>query len=215
MSDPLLIVGAGGFALEVLWMAECMNAADAASWRIVGLADDAAEPGIETDVPFLGKPAEAARRLGSGVFFHVAIGENAARLRVARDMLALGLKPASLVSPQAVISPDATLGMGIYVGPFAFVAPRAEVGNFVLVNVGAVVGHEAQIDAGAQLCPGAVVTGRCQIGQGAFLGSNASIPPGLAVGEWGRVSSNTFAAANVEPGITVASMPGRPMFKRA
>jgi len=212
---PLLIVGAGGFALEAIWLARAMVDAGVANWDLVGLADDAVSPG-ETmgGLPVLGQPLDVAKELEPGASFHVAIGHNCARLRLAESLIELGLKPASLISTRAQISPDAVIGAGVFIGHFASIAPEARIGDHALINVSAVVGHEAVIGAGAQLCPGAVATGRCQVGEGGFLGSNAVLHPGVQVGDWATVSANTFAASDVEEGVTLASMPGRPVFKR-
>lgn len=215
MSTPLLIVGAGGFALEAIWLAEAMNAAGASDFRLVGLADENVPAGqFMGGLSVIGKPEEAAKDLPLGSAFHVAIGDNRARLRLAESLTALGLKPASLVSPRAEVAASARLGAGVFIGHFASIAPETMIGNHSLVNVSAVVGHEAELGPGAQLCPGAVVTGRCRVGLGAFLGSNAVLHPGVQVGDWARVSANTFAAADVEEDVTLASMPGRPVFAR-
>lgn len=215
MPTPLLIVGAGGFALEAIWLAEAMNAAGSADFQLVGLADDTVPPGESLGfLKVLGKPADAARQLPAGAAFHVAIGDNRARLRIAVELIELGLKPASLISPRAEIAASAHLGQGVFIGHFASIAPQVKVGDFSLINVSAVAGHEAELGAGAQLCPGVVVTGRCRVGQGVLLGSNAVLQPGVTVGDWARVSANTFAAADVESGVTLATMPGRPVFSR-
>ncbi|MGE9297098.1 MAG: hypothetical protein ACQKBV_12500 [Puniceicoccales bacterium] len=215
MATPLLIIGAGGQALESLWLARLMNESGSARWECVGLADDNVPVGtLAGGVAVLGKPVEIARRLGRGTAFHVAIGDNRIRLRIAGEMTALGLEPARLISPRAEIAPDATVGVGCYISHFVSIGPQARIGAHAIVNVSAVVGHQAVLGDGAQLCPGAVVNGDCRLGEGVFLGAGAVLPPCLKVGDWARVSANTFAAAEVEPGVTVATMPGRPVFKR-
>ncbi|GHC04735.1 acetyltransferase [Cerasicoccus arenae] len=215
MSTPLLIIGAGGFALEAIWLAEAMNTVKSADWHLVGLADDSVSAG-ETigGLPVLGTPDVAAQQLPSGTAFHIAIGDNRVRLRLADELIALGLTPASLISPKAEIASDAQIGLGSFIGHFASIAPQTVIGAQALINVSAVVGHEAIIGDGAQLCPGVVVTGRCRVGRGAFLGSNAVLQPGVSIGDYALVSANTFAASDVESGVTLATMPGRPVFSR-
>ncbi|WP_309396740.1 acetyltransferase [Cerasicoccus maritimus] len=215
MPTPLLIVGAGGFCLEAIWLAKAMNDADMANWELVGLADEQVASGESMGgLKVLGAPTEVAATLPDGTYFHVAIGNNEVRLRLAESLIAQGLTPATLVSPKAEVASNAQVGAGCFIGHFASVAPEAVIEDQALINVHAVVGHEAQIGAGAQLCPGAVVTGRCRVGKGAFLGSNAVLQPCISIGDWARVSANTFAAGDVEPGVTLATMPGRPVFAR-
>lgn len=215
MKTPLLIVGAGGFCLEAIWLADLMNHAGTARWEIVGLADEHLPAGESMGgYTVLGTPEAAVASLSAETAFHVAIGDNRTRLRLALSMEALGLRPASLVSPRAEIAISADIEPGCFISHFASVAPQARLGAHAIVNVSAVVGHEAVVGAGAQLCPGAVATGRCRLGEGAFLGGGAVLHPGVRVGDWARVSANTFASADVEPGVTLATMPGRPVFTR-
>lgn len=211
----LLIVGAGGFSLEAIWLAKTMNTASVADWKIIGLSDEHVSKGtVMGGFPVLGSPTEVVASLDEETFFHVAIGTNEVRLRLADYFISQGLKPATLISPNSEIADDVQIGAGSFVGRFASVGPESILGEQTMLSVHAVVGHEAHIGAGAQLCPGSVVTGRCRVGKGAFLGSNAALQPGITVGDWARVSANTFAAADVEPGVTLATMPGRPVFKR-
>ncbi len=192
-----------------------MNAAKTASWELVGLADEQVASGKQMGgFRVIGTPTEAAEQLPENCAFHVAIGNNEVRLRLAEECVGLGMSPASLISPRAEIAPDAQIGSGCFIGHFASIAPETVIEEQALINMHAVVGHEAFIGAGAQLCPGAVVTGRCRVGKGAFLGSNAVLQPCVSVGDWARISANTFAATDVEPGVTLATMPGRPVFAR-
>lgn len=214
MSTPLLIVGAGGFALEAIWIAQAMNATGQADWELIGLADDRVAAGeIVGGLTVLGKPRELAPTLNCA-HFHIPIGDNRARLTLANDLQALGLMPATLISGSAQVAPDAVIGPGCFIGHLAYIGPQAMLGAQTVVNVQAVVGHESRVGAGAQLCPGAVCAGRCRMGEGAFLGSNAVMQPGIAIGDWAKVSANTFAASDVEAGVTLAVMPGRPVFAR-
>ncbi|MEO0794231.1 MAG: hypothetical protein AAFX93_03660 [Verrucomicrobiota bacterium] len=215
MSTPLVIIGAGGFSLEAIWLANAMNDAGTGDWSIVGLADDGVAAG-ETVGGFqvLGAPREVVPTLPPDTAFHIAIGDNRVRLRVAAELIVAGLKPASLISPKAVIAEKVEIGPGSFVGHFVSLAPEVRIGAQCLINVSAVVGHEAVLADGVQVCPGAVVTGRCQAGEGAFVGSNAVLSPEVTIGAWSRVSANTFAATNVDDGVTLATMPGRPVFSR-
>ncbi|MGB3710463.1 MAG: hypothetical protein WA985_02115 [Erythrobacter sp.] len=217
----LVIIGAGGFALEILDCVETINdvaerGGGKAEWRVIGYADDqpsgAAAEKTEHDV--LCSPDEIADELGTGVAFHIAIGDNKARQRIAATLEGQGLEPATLVSPRAIISARGSLGAGSYAAHNAAIASHAKCGRHTIINVGAVVGHEAELGDFAQLAPNAVVTGRCRIGVGGYLGSNASIFPSRTVGSFGAIGGNSFAVGDVADGETVIGNPARAMFKR-
>ncbi|MEM6909310.1 MAG: hypothetical protein AAF494_11585 [Pseudomonadota bacterium] len=217
----LVIVGAGGFALEVLGCVEAINhaameAGEGAHWRIIGLADDrmAGAAAETTSYDLLCRPDEIAATCGPHTFIHIAVGDNKARRDLASKLAAQALAAATLVSPKADISPHATLGAGTFVAANAVVAPQAAVGQHVILNVGSVVGHEARLGDYAQVSPNGVVTGRCIIGEGGYLGSNASIYPTCTVGDYAAIASNSFAVGDVAAGETVIGVPAKGVFKR-
>lgn len=64
------------------------------------------------------------------------------------------------VHPQALVSPDAKLGIGVTVGPFA------------IIEAGAEVGDRCFIEPAAQIRAGCRVGAECFIGSGAIVGSD-------------------------------------------
>lgn len=212
----LIIVGAGGLGLEALWVARAMNAAETASWEILGFADDRPERvgGEHYGVPIVSTSSDIAQRFGRDVHLHLAIGNNQERARLAEAGAEQGLAAATLVHPRAETAQGVLLGEGSYVGPFATLAPQCVVGSHVIVNIRAVVGHEARVGDFAQIGPGAVLTGGCVLGDGVFVGSNASLYPGRRMDNFSTAGSNSFIVNDVPAKETVMGVPARPVFRR-
>lgn len=207
----LIIVGAGGLGVEVLWAAQAM-----ACWEILGYADANREKvgGSHFGDRVVCQPDRIVERFGPETWFLLAIGENRIRRDLASLLESQGLQPATIVHPQARRAPSVQVAAGSYIAPGATLAPHCRVGRHVLVNINAVVGHECQIGDFSQICPGAVVTGQCRLGLGAFVGTNACLQPGTAVGDWASVGASSFAVAQVQAGETVIGVPARPVFHR-
>lgn len=215
---PLLIAGAGGFSLEVVWLVEQINSAMALRqlppWRILGYLEDA-EGRVGTTYHGLSiigdtrSPPPETR----GAWFHVAIGHNASRLRVSRSLAAAGLQPASLIHPRALIAPTARVGVGCHVAADAVVNAAAEVGDHVILNISTCVGHEAKVGEAAQLCPGARVLGQSVVERLGFLGSNATLHAGRTLGRQATIGANSFAAEDVAEYTTVIGIPAVAMFR--
>ncbi|MBI4659279.1 MAG: acetyltransferase [Verrucomicrobia bacterium] len=215
----LIIVGAGGFGTEPLWVANAMNQAEMAefTWDILGFADD--NPTLRgksyCDLPILGTSDEISRDHPAVYYFHCAIGRNRQRRKVALMLEERGLKPATLIHPAAVIAAGVEVGEGSYVGAGSILAPFATIGRHVLINTLVGVGHHSLLGDFCQICPGAKINGYCRVDRFAFIGSNAALQPGISVGEGATVGANSFVVRRVEPRVTVMGVPARTISRPA
>jgi sugar O-acyltransferase (sialic acid O-acetyltransferase NeuD family) len=207
----LVVFGAGGFGQEAVWLAEAMNDAGQPDerWEILGyLDDDSAKQGRSYyGYPVL--PDPEARDL----WYHCAVGSNAAREKVVARLDQRGWKAATLIHPSVIRAREVLVGEGCYIGPGSILSPVAKIGRHVLINQRVSVGHDAVIGDFAQLCPGAQINGRCQIERLALVGSNASIHQGKRVGEAAVVGSNSQVITNVEARTSVGGVPARLLFR--
>jgi len=208
---PLVIVGAGGHGLEVMWVCARMSL-DTANrpWNILGFVDD--RPSLRgrmiEGVPVLGSVSEfLAGNQGRPWYFYCAIGSNLQRKKLAEQFEGEGFQPATLIDPDTVISPRAIISPGTYIGPNCYVGPFATIGRHALVNVGASIGHHGVLGDYAQACPGVRVNGHCDVGRLAFLGSNATLHPGRRVGENATVAANSFVVRDVPANTLVVGVP--------
>ena len=209
----LIIIGAGQFALEVLWVAQCMG-----EFQILGFCDDDQAKWGQTirGLRVFGPIEGAASSLGTKgpVLFHCGVGFNRHRQSMAERAGRAGWQPATLIAPLTLLSPDATIGPGCFVGAGSIVSVNAVLGSHVLINKHCTIGHDSDIANYAQVCPGGRVSGNVRLGEGAMVGSNAVIAPRRCVGAWGTVAAVSFASRNVEAGVTVIGVPAQPMFGR-
>jgi len=199
----MILIGASGFGREILWV--CRRA----GLQVAGFCDDAAErqAGTFCDLPLLGAVEQAAAHLGAGTRFHIAVGDNRARQRLAERALAVGWQPAAVIDPSAILAPDAVVEEGAYVGAGSVVSCLARVARFAIVNHHVTVGHDAEIGAFAQLCPGVRVSGGCALGTGAFLGSNAVVIPQRTLGAWAILGAGAVAMRDMADGDALVRLP--------
>lgn len=213
MSEPeqFVIIGAGGQGAEALWVAR-------ASGRegFLGFLDaDLSLQGAEVmGAMVIGPEADFIKDKPAGIGFHCAIGNNTIRQKVAEICEAAGMVPVSLVHPQAIVAPEASVSGGAYVGAFSVISVRAQVGKHVLINLNVTVGHDAVVGDYVQLCPGARVNGICRVGEMSLIGSNAVIEPGRTVGANATLGANSYAVGDVEDGHTAMGVPARTIFRK-
>jgi acetyltransferase EpsM len=126
-----------------------------------------------------------------------AIGDNAARERLASEFVKAKKHTVTVIHPSAAVCRHTEIGAGCYVAAFSFVGPRSVIGQHTIVNVGVSVGHDARIGDFAHLCPGVRVSGFCKVGRGAFLGSNSVLGPGRNMGDYSKLGACSFAFRDV------------------
>ena len=175
---PLLLIGCGGHARSLIELIE-----SAADWRIHGLVGLPEQVGSsllgypviagDADLPSLRAECPAAV---------LAMGQlpyPAQRKRVAAELELLGFQLPVLISPHAVVSRHAQLGLGTTVGHGAIVNAAAVVGAHCILNTGSLIEHDAHIGDHCHISTGALVNGGVRLGSESFIGSGTMLREGL------------------------------------
>jgi sugar O-acyltransferase (sialic acid O-acetyltransferase NeuD family) len=202
-SKELVVLGAGGFAAEVI------EAAELAGWVVTGLYDDTPEALGRRILgrTCLGTLAEFMRAPKTGFVF--AIGNNEARQKLGAEIEWHGHESSAVIHPSAVVSRSAIIMPGAFVGATAFVGPQAKIGHHAIVNVGSSVGHDAVLGDFSQLCPGARVSGFSVLEVGAFMGSNAVLGPRGRMESWSKLGASSFVPRVVPAHSLAVGVPAR------
>ncbi|MGB4101913.1 MAG: NeuD/PglB/VioB family sugar acetyltransferase [Alphaproteobacteria bacterium] len=200
----LIIVGAGGFALEVTAYAEDIAKAGTAL-TIQGFLDDTKAPGsFHAGYPILGSTDVA---LDPNAHYIIALGHTKHRATLAAKLGAKNVRWARLVHPLAYVATSATLGAGCIIAPFAFVGPAVTLADQVVVNVHATIGHEARIGACVVLSPYANINGAAQLADGVFVGSAATVVNGITIGTRSKISAGAVVFNDIPPGMLARGNP--------
>jgi sugar O-acyltransferase (sialic acid O-acetyltransferase NeuD family) len=184
----IIILGCGGHGRVCGEMAELLRYQDIA---FLDLARHH-EPGRRFDWPIRGSfdlptiAADLAAWGDPGSEYHVALGDNQARLAITRAIEAAGLPLATLIHPTAFISPRSTIGRGSSVCAGAIIQPHSRVGMACLVNTAASVDHDGILGAGVHLSPGVRLSGRVTVGEGSWLGTGVAVRDGVTIA--GRIT---------------------------
>ena len=175
----LLIVGAGGHGRSV---AEAALAGG--TFELAGFLDNATPTLVEVwGVPVLGTTVDLSVYRPYADFAIAAIGNNAAREALSNRLLAAGFELATVVHPQAIVSPSAEIGSGSTVMAGAIVGTEARLGCGVIVNCGAVVDHHAQVHDFGHLGVNACMAGVTVLGRGAWMQAGSALGYGVKVSD--------------------------------
>ncbi|EHA14334.1 acetyltransferase [Halomonas sp. HAL1] len=139
----------------------------------------------------------------------VAIGNNAIRETMTVKIKTLQGRLATLIHPQAIVSPFANIEEGVVVVGGAVINAFATLGLGCIVNTGATVGHDCHISSCVHIAPGANVAGNVTIGRNCWVGVGAAIRQGIQLQENVVVGAGAAVVQDVECGQTVIGVPAR------
>jgi len=200
----VVVVGAGGHAKVCI---ELLRAAgEEIAWCIGG--DDAV--GDCLGVPVLGGDQHLSQLRGRGFErAFVAIGDNTARRRLGDELQALGYELVNAVSPSAVVSPSARLGVGVAVMAGVVINADAEIEDLAIVNTAATIDHDCRVGVAAHVAPQCGLAGNVEVGVCTFVGVGSSVIPGVHIGDHVMVGAGAVVISDVDDGATVVGVPAR------
>ncbi len=196
---PLLILGAGSMAVEVLDIAETTGAFD-----IVGFVVNRPDAPAELE----GRPVFTLSNLPPGIACVAGIVSNQRRAFI-EEVAALGHPFVSVIHPSAQISRRATVHSGCVVHPGVIVASNTVIGHHCLLNRGALIGHDNRLEPFTTVGPGANLAGALTVGPGAYLGVGCVIRDHLTIGPGAVVAAGAVVVKSVEPNSLVGGVPAQ------
>ncbi|MEG3163611.1 acetyltransferase [Sphingomonas sp. PB2P19] len=196
---PLYVLGAGGFALQMLDTLDQL----AAQGRSIVIADDAAiaemagYPVVDVaDVPSQGRAV-------------IAISRPQTRRLVAgrRDDLVWD----RLVADTAIVSRAAAMGPGAILAHGVIIEANCRIGRHFHANLHSYVAHECIVGDFVTMSPRVSCNGNVHIGDNVFIGTGAMIRQGqpdapLVIGEGAFIGMGAIVTRNVPPGTVVKAV---------
>ena len=210
MKTALIIFGAGGHAKVVAESVACKG-----RYAIKGFIDTISPE--RRGEPFCGATllggVEVLETAWSQGVRHaaIAIGDNGARLEIARHVLENGLVLPPITHPSAIVSPSAIVGNGSVLLAGSIVNAGVTMGELCILNTAASIDHDCKIGRASHLCPGARLAGSVQIGDAVMIGTGAVVLPGVTVGDRATIGAGSVVTRDVPCDSTVAGNPARPL----
>ena len=205
---PIVIIGAGGYAQEVLWVLDDINAITP-TWDFLGFVDPGApekKGQLFYDRPILGGFDDAVDLPGD-VCFACGIGTPTVRAKECAEAEKRGWQPVSLLHPSVIAARHVEVGPGTVVGAGSILAPYARIGRHCAINLHVTVGHDSVLGDHCVLSPGARISGDVVLEDGVFVGTNATVYLGRRVGAGASLGANSFLVTNLAAGQSAIGIP--------
>src|SRR5262249_21689161 len=154
----IVMVGGGGHAKVILGVLRKLG-----THAIVGYTDGS-DPGPVLGVPHLGSDDALPGLIGRRRACAAALGGRTTgisdrRGRTAARLEALGFELPAIVSGDAIVGEDVTIGPGTFVAEGVVVNPGAAVGRFCILNTHCTVEHDCRLGDFVHIAPAAVLSG--------------------------------------------------------
>ncbi|MDJ1502655.1 acetyltransferase [Xanthocytophaga agilis] len=209
----MLIIGAKGFAKEVLEIAYQINLTDNLAF-FDNVSTDI--PDILYDkFPVIKTFEEASNyftKYGNG--FNLGIGNPSSRAALYKRFIELGGIPTSIISPFANIGHyNNKIGECVNIMTGTVITNDVTIGRGSLINLNCTIGHDTIMGEFCELSPGVHVSGNCQIGDYCNIGTGAVILPKVKLGRNVIVGAGAVVTKDVDENTLVVGMPAKEIKK--
>lgn len=205
-SRPLLLIGGGGLAREVLAAARLLPEA----WEPIGaLDDDPARHGADLDgLPVLGGTDLLARHLDAAVVVCVANAKRPqGRLRLAERLGLPEDRWATVVHPAASVPPGTSLGAGTVLLAGVVVTTPLRIGRHVVAMPHVLITHDDEVEDGVTFAGRASLGGGVRVGECAYLGQGSMVREHVTIGAGAVVGMGAVVLRDVPAGETWVGVP--------
>ena len=204
MNDGIVVLGGGGHAKVVIELLREMGQ------RVAICVGEENSPERCLDLVVLKGDAHlnVLREKGYSRAF-IAIGSNRVRASVAEQVANLGFTLVNAISPHALISSSAKLGLGVAVMAGVVINAEAVIGDLAIINTGATIDHDCVIGSAVHIAPQCALAGGVVVKDGAFLGIGCKVIPEMVIGRNSVLGAGSVVITEIPEAVTAFGVPAR------
>ena len=211
----LIILGAGGFARETVWLVERINEKKPTNkWNLLGFLDDDQELwGKSPDkgqVKVLG-PVDSCVDYKDALYV-CAVGGARTRRKIIDRVKSLGvINFAILLDPDAILSGRVKVGEGSIICAHTIITVDVTIGEHVILNLDCTIGHDAVLHDFVTLYPSVNISGNTTLSECVEMGTGSQIIQGKSIGEEAIIGAGSVVVKDIPAKCTAVGAPAKPI----
>ena len=202
--NEIVIVGAGAFGREVVWLIERINKVNN-QWKIKGFIDDNIAIGTKVEnYSVIGKVSDL-KSVSKSLNVVCAIGNAMVRKKIGEEIGENDyLIFPNLMDPDTVVSPDIRIGRGNIICAGCVLSINVKMNDFNVIDWNCTVGHDVILKDYITLYPATNLSGYVQLDGCSELGVGTKIIQGIRVCQRTILGAGSVVINNLtEPGVYV------------
>ena len=206
IKTELIIVGAGGFAKEILFLVERVK-----SFTVLGFVDDnyLSLPEKILGYPILGNVnflTSINKEIGVAIgIANPKIKENIYNQQKSNENL---LFP-NIIDSSALIGKDVKFGIGNIMLPYITFTKGICIGNFNMINLHSTIGHDCEIQDFNSIYPNVNISGNVRIGSHNEFGVGTKVIQNIQVGNENVLGAGSVVIKNIKDKKKLVGVPAR------
>jgi UDP-perosamine 4-acetyltransferase len=205
--EEIVVIGGGGHAKVVISILRKLG-----RYNILGYTDRN-DHGAVLGVSFLGTDREltalaaGAKTLAAAIGVgQVGLGQGRCELWTSLKAEASALSFPSIVSPDAIVNEEVSVGEGAVVMDGAVVNGGTSIGRGAIVNTNSAVEHDVTLGDWVHVGPGATISGGVTVGRSSMIGAGATVIEGIKIEAGCMVGAGAVVVRDLtEAGVYVGS----------
>ena len=208
--EKLAIVGAGGFAREVLTLINDINR-QKPRFECLGFIDND-ETQIIHGHPVIGNDEEV-NKTKEPLSVVIAVGEPELKERIRNKYDNPLISFPTIIHPAAMIMDpeNVKIGKGCIICAGTIITTDITVGDFVTLNLMNTVGHDTVINDFASFMPSVNISGEVIVEKNVYVGTGAKIINQVKIGENTIVGAGAVVAKTLPANCTAVGVPAKPI----
>lgn len=205
----MLIIGAKGFAKEVLEILYQLNELDQLTFYD-DVNSDVPEK-LFNQFPVLKNIDEAAHYFKTvDNRFTIGIGNPFLRKQLSEKFNTIGGELTSTLSPKASIgSFDIEIGCGSNILSGAIFSNSTKLGKGCIVYYNAIITHDCKTGDFVEISPNVTLLGGCEVGSYSQIGANTTILPNISIGSNVIVGAGAVVTKNIPDNCLIMGVPAK------
>lgn len=203
-----VIIGAGTYGeVYLAYLQE-------AGVNIVGFLDDDPKYANQSvrGIPVLGpiSKLDTLMETDSIEAVYCPLGNNKLRVKFLQRARELGYKTPNYIHPSVIISPNVSIGEGVYVLLGTTIMPHTTIKDFVMISMGVHLAHHCVLDEGVFLSTGCNFGASIHAHKYAYCGISSTIMTGIhELGEDCLIGAGAVVIHDVPDGAVMAGVPAK------